>query len=147
MIGIYIDKGAQLTVEKIKQFIASPAGVFLYTVITGIIGIIILLAFLSMVLAPSVLPAALPVIIAFNCATGGYSLTDKSKTRQSLQKIPLGLIAVILTVAGCSALIIFCPWESIFEARRYLISGSSALIFTFFGAWIAAKSKSLNRSE
>lgn len=143
MIDLYTN-GVQLTVEKIKQFIASPTGIFLYAFITGAIGIIILLAFLAMVLSSSALPMALPVIIAFNCAAGGYSITDKGKTAGAA-KIQLGMLALLLTFTGCTAIVFFCPWEPLFATNRYLIASVMALIFTFFGAWIARKNTSLNR--
>ncbi len=144
MIDIYTN-GAQVTVEKMKQFLASPVGGFLYAFVTGAIGIVILLAFLSMFVSTAALPMALPALVAFNCAAGGYSLTDKSKTDQ-LPKLSLCLMAILLTVTGCTVLLIFCPWENLFNVNRYLICGSVALIFTCLGAWIAHKNRQLNRS-
>ncbi|BHH84780.1 hypothetical protein [Desulforhopalus sp. 52FAK] len=145
MIDIYTN-GVQGTVDKIKQFIASPVGVFLYAFITGAIGIVILLAFLSMFVSTSALPMALPALIAFNCAAGGYSLTDKNRTDNQLPKLSLCLMAILLTIAGCNVILLFCPWESLVNINRYLICGSAALIFTFLGAWIARKNRQLNRS-
>lgn len=139
--------GAQVMMEKLKQFMASPMGVFLYALVTGMVGIIILLAFLSMVLAPSVIPVILPGIVAFNAAAGGYSLVEKQKGEPRLPKIALVAIAALLTITGCSAVTLFCPWEPLLDGVRYLVSTLSALVFTFFGAWIASKSKSLNRSS
>ena len=144
MIDIYTN-GVQLTVEKIKQFAASPAGVFLYAFITGGIGIVLLLGFASMIWSATTLPTILPAIIAFNCAAGGYSLIDKNKTTR-LPKTALILLAALLTITGCSIIIVFCPWESLFDVNRYVISTLAAIIFTVFGAWIAWKSKHLNRS-
>lgn len=141
MIDIYTN-GAQITVEKIKQCIASPAGVFLYAFITGVIGIALLLGFSSMIWSATALPTILPAIIAFNCAAGGYSLVDKNKG-ETLPKLALVLLAVLLTITGCSMIIVFCPWESLFDVYRYLISATAAIIFTAFGTWIAWKSKNL----
>ena len=141
MIDIYTN-GAQVTVEKIKQFVASPVGVFLYAYITGAIGIVLLLGFSSMIWSSTALTTILPAIIAFNCAAGGYSLIDKNKTA-TLPKVTLILLAALLTITGCSIIIVFCPWESLFDVNRYLISATAAMIFTIFGAWIAWKSKNL----
>lgn len=145
MNAIY-SNGAQLTVEKIKQFIASPIGVFLYAFITGAIGIILLLGFASMIWSATTLPTILPAIIAFNCAAGGFSLIDKNKAA-TLPKISLILLTTLLTITGCSIIVVFCPWESFFDIHRYLVSAIAAMIFTIFGAWIAWKSKNINRSE
>lgn len=139
-------KGAQVTVEKIKQFMASPIGVFLYAFITGAIGIVLLLGFTSMIWSPTALPTILPAIIAFNCAAGGFSLIDKNKAT-TVPKLSLILLTALLTITGCSIIVVFCPWESFYDLHRYLISAIAGMIFTVFGAWIAWKSKNLNRSE
>lgn len=144
MLDICIN-GAQEAMEKLKQFMSSPTGLFLSAILTGTIGIVLLLAFLSMVLSPSVVLLILPGIIAFNGATGGYSLTDKTEGAFPHKKIVLICLAAILTVAGCSIITLFCPWEPLVDGGRYLISGLSALTFTFLGSWIADKSKSLKR--
>lgn len=142
MTHIYTN-GAQITVEKMKQFITSPPGVFLYAFITGAIGIALLLGFCSMIWSSPALPTVLPAIIAFNCAAGGYSLIEKNTTA-TVPKISLILLTVLLIVTGCSVILIFCPWESLFDVNRYVISTATAFIATIFGAWIAWKSKNLN---
>ena len=145
MIDMYTN-GAQITVEKIKQFFATPFGVFLYALVTGAIGIVILLGFLSMFVSTAALPMALPLLIAFNSAAGGYSLTDKSATEKGAGLPTLLLMAVLLTISGFSAIIFFCPWENPLDLGRLLICTTAALISTFLGAWIARKNKNLNRS-
>ena len=131
---------------KVKQFMASPCGLFLYSVVTGVVGIIVLLAFLSMVLSSSLLVVILPGIIAFNAAAGGYAITGKFAGDFPHQTAALVAIAALLTVAGCTVLTVFRPWEPLFDGYRYLVAGAAALVFTFIGAWIGNKSKMLNRS-
>ncbi|MGW8193684.1 MAG: hypothetical protein ACWGOX_05405 [Desulforhopalus sp.] len=137
--------GVQVMVEKFKRFMASSTGVFLYASVTGIAGIIILLAFLSMVFSPSILTMILPGIIAFNCAAGGYSLIEKQEGDAVSHRLALAAMAMLLTIAGCSVIVLFCPWEPLFDAIRYLVCGLMAVIFTVVGAWIGVKSKSLNK--
>ncbi|MGB3212812.1 MAG: hypothetical protein WBB19_19080 [Desulforhopalus sp.] len=122
----------------------SPLGVFLYGALTGVIGIAILLLFFSMVLSPSLLLFILPFIVAFNGAAGGYSLTDRVESGFPYQKLTLVCLAALLTVTGCSLITLFVPWEPLMDGGRYIISGLSTLVSTFFGSWIAAKSKGLN---
>lgn len=145
MIDTYTH-GVQVTVEKIQQFLASPPGVFLYAFVTGAIGIVILLGFLSLFVSGAALPMALPALIAFNSAAGGYSLTGKSEKNKSALWL-LVLMAVLLTISGCIAILFFCPWEPVFDINRFLICTAASLIFTFLGAWIARKNNTLNRSE
>jgi hypothetical protein len=144
MLEICIN-GAQEVMERLKQFMKSPIGVFLSAALTGVVGIVLLLAFLSMVFSPSSLLLILPGIIGFNGAAGGYSLTDKTEGAFPHRKIALICLATLLTATGCSVITLFCPWEPLVDGGRYLISGVSTLIFTFFGSWIADKSKSLKR--
>ncbi len=133
--------------DKIKQFGSSPTGVYLYTLTTGMIGILILLGFLSMVFAAVALPLLLPAIIGFNSAVSGYGITEKRYHNFTYKKLGLISIATLLTITGCISITLFCPWESLLDSRRFLISGSSALLFTFLGSWIGAKSKSLTTTS
>ncbi len=136
-----------MTSAKMRHFAASPFGIFLYAAIPGMTGIVILLAFMAAVVSPANLPITLPFIIAFNSAAGGYGLIDKGGENYPGKRPVLFIIALVLTVTGCSAVTIFCPWESLIEAERYFICFSSALLFTFFGAWIGSKSKKLHISS
>lgn len=145
MIDIYTN-GAQVTVDKMKQYLGSPFGAFLYALVTGAIGIAILLGFLSMFVSAAALPMSLAALIAFNSAAGGYSLTDKSTSTGRLPIVSLCLLALLLTLAGCLTLLFFCPWENLLDSNRIVICTTTALIFTFLGAWIARKSKNINRS-
>ncbi|MBM9604994.1 hypothetical protein [Desulfopila inferna] len=136
---------AQTTVEKMKHFAASPLGIFFYAAVPGMVGIIILLGFMAAVIFPSDLPNTLPFIIAFNSAASGYGLVDKGGDNYPGKRPTLFIIALVMTVTGCSAITIFCPWESLVEGERYFICASSAIIFTFFGAWLGSKSKKLSK--
>ena len=108
MLEICIN-GAQEAMEKLKQFIRSPIGVFLSAFLTSLVGIVLLLAFLSMVFSPSALMLILPGIIAFNGAAGGYSLTDKTEGVFPHKKKILICLTALLTVTGCTVITLFCP--------------------------------------
>ncbi len=138
--------GAREIVEKLKYFMTSPIGISLYAIVTGMVGIVILLAFFSMVLSAPSLTIILPCIIAFNAATGGYSLVEKREGLFPFKKLTIISLAALFTVTGCSAITLFCPWEPLLDGGRYLISGFSALIFTYFGTWIASTSRHLKKS-
>jgi hypothetical protein len=144
MIDTYTS-GVESMQEKIKQFMASSTGIFCYASITGILGILLLLSFLSMVFSASDLPLILPLLIAFNSAAGGYSLVDKSQKPFPRKYVALAAISLLLTLTGCWLITLFCPWESLLEPVRLVISGSLAIIACLFGAWIGNKSKEINR--
>lgn len=129
----------------IKQLSSSPAGIFLYSLVTGIVGVIILLGFFSMLISATVLNVLLPVIIAFNSAASGYGFVDKRGSTTPYQKIPLFAIAVLLTLTGCFCITFFNPWEPLLNGWQYLISATAALFSTFFGAWLAVKTRKNDR--
>ncbi len=131
--------------DGIKTFMASSLGVFLYATITGVVGVVILLFFLSMFIAPSGLLLVLPAVVGFNSAATAFSLADKSRAAP-FHKAVYWLSAACITLAGCTTILLFCPWEELFDGTRYFLSGTSALLFTALGAWIAGKSNSLQES-
>ncbi len=137
--------GAKHTMDRIKQFSSSPSGIFLYSLVTGIVGIIILLTFFSMLFAGSILTVLLPVIVGFNSAAGGYGFVDKRGSDTPYQKLPLFSIAVLLALTGCFLITLFNPWEPLLDGWRYLISTTTALFSTFFGAWLAVKTRKNDR--
>ncbi|WP_163337555.1 hypothetical protein [Desulfopila sp. IMCC35008] len=131
-------------VEKIKGFFKTPTGVFLYAVTTSVAGVLILLMFLSTVLAPSTLLFILPAIVAFNAAAGGYGLADK-KNLFSYQKTGLSVLATFVALTGSLATSLFFPWEPLLAVERLFISIAMALLAAAFGAWIAGKSRTINQ--
>ena len=137
VIEICID-GARVAVEKWRQFLLSPLGIYLYSTLTGAVGILILLMFFSMVLSPAALLILLPCIIAFNGAAAGYGLRDKCKSFPRI-KTALTSIALLLSITGCTGIAVLQPWEPPITGLRSLLAIVFALSGTFFGAWIAKK--------
>lgn len=137
--------GAQFVVEKIKTGLGSPAGIFSWTLATSVMGVLILLGFLAMVMAPSALPLALPLVVLFNGAAGGYGLAEKQSSFPH-QKLGLISLATVLTLTGSSAIAVLCPWEPLVDTSRLFVALFWTLIGTGFGAWIARKSKSLHNN-
>lgn len=139
--------GAQLSLEKLRAFARTPLGIFLHSALTASTGIIILVAFFAMALSPNALKIMLPAIIGFNCAVAGYNIIDKGGIDFPRKKSCLTAMAAILAITGCLALFLLYPWEPLFDKGRCLSSSGSALVLTFLGAWLAAKSKNLNQKK
>ncbi len=146
MLNIYVDN-ARVAVENLKRSFASPPGVFIYAALSGMGGVVIILTFLSMILAESSLSLLLPVIISFNAANSGFYLVDRGGRSFPHLRICLLVISGLLVAAGCFFLTVLLPWESMADGIRYLISGLSALIFSFFGAWIGSKKTNMDRAS
>ncbi|WP_153306506.1 hypothetical protein [Desulfogranum japonicum] len=142
MIDICID-GARVVMERWRQFLLSPVGVYLYSLLTGSIGIVILMFFLSKVLSSGALLLLWPGIIAFNCASTGYGMINRLRSFPKAN-IALVSIAVLLTIVGIVSVVVLFPWESLFDWVRCVSGIVAAVGGTFFGSWIAAKKYALN---
>ena len=140
MLDVYTE-GVKYCLERIKQAAASPPGIFLYAALSGMIGIVILLAFFSMILSGSSLVLILQGVISFNAAASGYYLVDKGGTSFPFTKTCLIVISALMVLTGRLSSVVILPWDIVTDSVSFLISGLLALCFSFFGAWIAAKSK------
>jgi len=146
MLDTCVD-GARVAVENIKRAAASPLGIFVYAALSGMIGIVILVAFFSMVFSGSTLLMILPVIISFNAAASGYGIVDKGGCDFPRLKVSLIAISGLLAATGCFSIIVFFPWEATTVGIHFLIGSLAALAFSFFGAWLVAKSKNVNSTS
>ncbi|WP_092222246.1 hypothetical protein [Desulforhopalus singaporensis] len=133
--------------EKVARFTTSPVGVFIYGLATAVIGIALLLGFLSILFGPAALPPVLPALAAFNGAAAGYGVIDKTRTALAHEKLTLTCLAVLIALSGSLLLPLFCPWEPFMNGYRHLVCTAAALPFTFFGSWIARKSKHLKNNK
>jgi len=139
--------GAKFTMEKMRQFQASPTGIFLYVITTGVLGIVILLAFLAMLFGAAMLKPLLPMIVGFNCASGAYGCIEKGRPGQSNQLFFITSAALIMILAGCLIASLFHPWEQLFEGYTLLFTVCSGVISTLFGVWLGVKNRSLNKQD
>ncbi len=142
MIDICVD-GARVVVERWRQFLLSPMGAYLYSLLTGSIGIVILMFFLSKVLSSGALLLLWPGIIAFNCASAGFGMINKHRYFPKAN-IALLSIAALLTIVGILSVVVLFPWEPLFDWVRCVSGIIAAVGGTFFGSWVAAKKHALN---
>lgn len=145
MLDITLD-GARVAVEYLKRVFASPGGIFFSAALSGMVGIVLVLAFFSLLFASSSLPVLLPFILAFNAASSGFYLVDKGGRNFPHLRVSLIVLGCLLAAAGCLSISVLLPWEPMMDGIRSLISGLSALAFSFFGAWIGSRNKSTDRN-
>ena len=146
MLDFYIDS-ARVAMENVKRAFSTPAGIFIYALATGMVGVVILLFFFAMLFSGSTLAMTLPVILAFNGASCGYGIVDKGGEDFPRLTAALVVISLMLLVTGYVILGLLVPWESFISTIRLLISGFLVLIFSYFGTWIARKNKSLRNKS
>ncbi len=145
MLDFYVDS-ARVALENVKKAFATPFGIFVYSAATGMMGVIILLFFFSMLLSGSSLAMALSVILAFNGACCGYGIVDRGGMDFPRLTMALVVISLLLLATGYIALGLLVPWESFTGSIRLLISGSLVIGFSFLGTWIARKNKKIQNS-
>lgn len=139
--------GARVAVENMKRAAASSVGIFAYAALSGMVGIVILSAFFSMMLPGSVLSMVLPVFIAFNAAASGYGLVDKGGRDFPRIKVSLIAISGLLAATGCFSIIVLVPCEPTTVVIHFIVGSLAALVFSFFGVWLVAKSKNMNSTS
>ena len=140
MLDFYVDS-ARVAMENVKKAFAAPFGIFVYSAATGMMGVILLLFFFSMLFSGSSLARVLPVILAFNGACCGYGIVDRGGADFPRLTMALIVISLLLLVTGYVALGLLVPWESFTGGIRLFISGCLVVGFSFFGTWIARKNK------
>lgn len=132
---------------RVKQFLASGAGIFTYALVTGGVGIFLLLAFTTLLFGSANLVLILPAIVAFNAAASGFSVVDRGKTTTRESLASLAILMLLLATMGTLSLALFAPWESFFEMKRFMINTFAALAGSLSGAWVASKNNAIKRSS
>ncbi len=137
MMDICIN-GARVAVHRWNLFLHSPVGVYLSSLLTGAVGIAILLLFFAMILSADVVTLLLPLIVGFNSASSGFALIDRS-TGSGRKRFPLLTIALLLTAIGLTGNTLLFPWIDSVQPFLWIIVLTFAIVAAFTGAWLAEK--------
>lgn len=108
-------------------------GKTLYSVCVGAIGVVILAAFLSGILAVSAVEKLLPVIVGFNAALTAYMTVEKTRNmvaRKQAISIGAGVAMVLVAVLGLN--ILYYKWAG------YSLVGIGMLVILLVVGIIAA---------
>ena len=115
---------------------------FAYSIFSGVIGSILLAAFLTLFIDIFGVVKFIPWIIAFNTAMTGYSLLDK--TRDTLQRkhfssICAGIINVFITCGILILLSVYIMDENIFRIWDFIFFLIIGIACSELGALLAIK--------
>ena len=115
---------------------------FAYSIFTGVIGSILLVAFLSLFIDIFSVVKFIPWIIAFNTAMTGYSLMDK--TRDTLRhkhcaSICAGMANVLITCGILILMSIYFLGENIFQIWDFMLFLIIGIACSELGALLAIK--------
>lgn len=117
----------------------SPTAHFLFCLLQGTGGTILLLLFLTQFFSGEYITTALPLIIGFNAAVSGFGFCDKQQSVMAHHTTWLLLIACFFGVLGWFIALMFSPLETLPSPVTYLYLGTSAICSTFLGAWLSIK--------
>lgn len=115
---------------------------FAYSIFSGVIGSILLVAFLTLFIDIFRIVKFIPWIIAFNTAMTGYSLLDK--TRDTLQhkhysSICAGTVNVLITCGILILMSIYFLGENIFPIWDFMFFLIIGIACSLLGALLAIK--------
>jgi len=134
-----VTEGARVMEDNIKRGFTSPMGIFTYAAGSGLLGVLILMAFFSMLLPVPVLFKLLPVFIAFNAAASAYGIVDKGGAGFPRLTLSLITLSALYVATQCLLITILLPWEPVVIGVHLLIGSLTALSFSFLGARLAKK--------
>jgi integral membrane sensor domain MASE1 len=124
---------------ELKRLASSVTGRLISSVLDGVIGSVILILFCSLVVAEHNLLRFVPLILAFNTATSGYSFVKKCKKRQSRTMI-YAVCAGLLVVVSVCLFFNFFFWHTgtitVYRGAVFMVIG---FIASGCGGWLAIK--------
>jgi hypothetical protein len=128
------------------QFLLSDkrnlAGQFVYAVITGVCGTLILVVFLNAILNVFQISKFVPFIVAFNTAMTGYSLIDKCRERirhKHAWALSAGLLTAVITVGFLMTFSFYFLGENLLGLKMSLFLIIIGAVCSDLGALLAAK--------
>ena len=74
------------------------------SILSGIVGIVILVVFLNMLVSPVDSVSFLPFIVAFNAAATGYMVIDKTRSCFRFKRSVAVFAGAMTTIVGCACL-------------------------------------------
>ena len=126
---------------------ASLLGKAAYSILTGIFGTAVLIAFLTVFMELYRIVSFVPWIIAFNTAMTGYSLLDKTRDTlkyKQISSISAGVLNVIITYFLLSLLSFYFFDENLFSIRDFALFLVIGVVCSELGALLAIKYFKLN---
>ncbi|MEN8198874.1 MAG: hypothetical protein ABFR63_02260 [Thermodesulfobacteriota bacterium] len=146
MLEMYTD-GARVIEGTVKRGLASPMGIFAYAAVSGILGVLILMAFFSMLLSTSALVKILPIFIGFNAAASAYGIVEKGGPLFPRPILSMLTLSTLYALTEAVLVTVLLPWEPMVVCLHLLIGSLTALCFSYLGARLARKTREINRAS
>lgn len=113
-----------------------------YCILTGVLGAVVLVMFLTVFMEPYRVVSFIPWIIAFNAAITGYSLIEKVNNAlkyKHLSSICAGILNAIITYFILSIIFFYLFGENPFTKWDFVLFLAIGIICSELGALLAIK--------
>ena len=124
----------------------SLAGKAIFSVLSGVIGTLVLTAFLVVIMGVYQVLKYLPLIIAFNTAMTGFSLIEKTKdliVRKYPAAVGAGIANVVICLIALTLLSNYFAGENLIGVSTILLLLVIGSVCSALGAWLATKAQKL----
>ena len=120
----------------------SLAGKAIFSVLSGVIGTLVLTAFLVGIMGVYQVLKYLPLIIAFNTAMTGFSLIEKNRgliVRKFPAAVGAGIANVVISLIILTLLSNYVAGENLISVSIIFLLLAIATVCSAIGAWLAEK--------
>lgn len=141
----FIDLSKMYSYYLNKLFSSLPAK-FIYSILVGIVGALIVTFFLSFLMFEETLLKIMPLVLGFNTAMTGYSLIDKTEDRLPWRSICVVSACLLVVLPVCLLFNQFNQFASI-TLSQSMIYGLIGGVCSSSGSWLAMKSRNLQQKK
>jgi hypothetical protein len=123
---------------------------YAWSVLSGVIGTLILAGFFSMIMSLELLSVLLPMIVAVNASISGYMLVDRAEvdmTRKHSTAVAVGMAVAVLSFVSINAFCLRTGGFFLMSTAEALIAVALAGIGACAGSVLAVKYKALKAQQ
>lgn len=132
----------QLISDVVIRFCASRSGQTLGRVVVGVIGVLILAAFLAALFTVGAVTTLFPVVVGFNTALTGYGIVDKTREgyrRKRLVAVGAGMVVVLAGTVATNLLFWQLAGAAPIRADLLWVLLPVGIVTSWLGAALAIK--------
>lgn len=129
-------------IDTIIEFWSTAYGKIIYSILAGVVGVIVLAAFSNMLVPPAASLKFLPFIIAFNTALTGYMVIDKTREffrHKRVVAIFAGVMATLLAFVALNTFFLQITGLFLINLTQLLIMLAIGIGASWFGSVLAIR--------
>lgn len=129
-------------IATIIEFWSTAYGKVIYSILAGVVGVVVLTAFSNMLVPPAASLKFLPFIIAFNTALTGYMVIDKTREffrHKRVVTILAGVVAALLAFGALNTFFLHTAGYFLISLTELLIMLAIGIGASWFGSVLAIR--------